>query len=362
MSKKPKIIFISESIRRDSHAPMRFFKELEVVHLYLNAPYGDMSQDDLEGARQVKIENLLQELIAEKPDIIQGAEPFGSRLSLKLANICLKACQKTGAKLVVPILENRPLSERFNLVQRAVLRAFCPGYFKFASAVVVLNKGAKVNVKAYAKNAKIIEGIVWGVWGVDTDLFKKIAEKEKNSLIYVGRLVEDKGLKYMLEGFAKSCEKISDLKLRLAGRGDYEEQMRSFIKERNLESNVEFLGLVKNTDLPKYFSKAELCIYPSITMKRWEEQVGTVNFQAMACETPVVTTKSGAIPEYIKDGEGAFLVKEKSAEAISVAVLDYFSDRKRMLEVQKRARNFVMRYDIRSEIAKAEKLLLEIIK
>jgi glycosyltransferase involved in cell wall biosynthesis len=356
--KKIKVIFISESIRRDSHSPLRFFKEIEPLHFYLNAPYGDMTDEDLKGARQVKLEDLEQEIINEKPDFIQGAEPFGSRLSLKLAYICYNASKKSHAKLVVPILENRPLNERFNLLQRLVLKAFCPKYFSHASAVVLLNKGAEVNVKSYSNSAKIIKGIVWGVWGVDTELFKPVKKKTDKQTIYVGRWIEDKGIRYMLEGFKYAQEKIPNLKLKLCGQGAFEGEMRAYVKENDLEESVEFVGQVKNTELPSYFSESELCIYPSITQKRWEEQVGTVNFQAMACETPVLTTKSGAIPEYIKDGEGAILVEERNSDEIGKAIIDYFADEKNKVKMQKKAREFIMRYDVRGEIAKAEKLFI----
>jgi len=359
--KKIRAVFISEAIRRDSHAPLRFFKDVEPVHLYLNAPYGDMSKEDFFGSRQVKINNLLSEIIALKPDVIQGAEPFGSKLSLKLAYISYKAARKTGAKLVVPILENRPIEERFNTFQKIILKFFCKTYFNSASAIVVLNRGAEVNVKRFAPEAKIKRGIVWGVWGVDTRLFKKVCGKKPNTIIYVGRWIEDKGLKYMLEGFKKAQEKIPNLLLRLAGQGDFEGYMRDYCGTNNLEKNVEFIGMVKNTALPKYFSEAELSIYPSITQKRWEEQVGTVNFQSMACETPALTTKSGAIPEYLQDGEGAILVDERDSEAIYGGIISYFASKEKT-KLQRRARQFVMRYDIKGEIEKAEKLFIEVCK
>jgi len=361
MTKKIKAVFISESIRRDSHAPLKYFKDIDAIHLYLNAPYGDMKQEDLQGSRQVKIENLKDEIVKEKPDVIQGAEPFGSKLSLRLSYISLQAAKKTKARLVVPILENRPIAERFNLVQRSVLRAFCPGYFKFASAIIILNKGAERNVRAYAKSAKMVKDIVWGVWGVDTDLFKPVAKKIPYLMIYAGRWVEEKGLKYMLEGLKIASGKFPKIKLQLLGQGPFGKIMREYAKENNLTDNIEFVGMKKNADLPKYFAASELCIYPSITQKRWEEQVGTVNFQAMACGTPVVTTKSGAIPEYLRGGVGAFLVRERDGREIGEAIIKYFSDDKLKSRMQKEAREYIMRFDVKSEIAKAEELFKKLV-
>jgi len=352
-----KILFISESIRRDNHSPLRLFRDFEVIHLYLNAPYGDMSKENLRGAKQVTLGGLYGAIIKENPDFIQGTEPFGSRLSLRLAYISLKAANHLKAKLIVPILENRPISERFNLVQRAALRAFCPKYFERADRVVALNDGAQRNIKHYCKEAKIVRNLIWGVWGVDLDLFHAKGEKILGRIVYVGRFVEEKGIRFLLEGFAMAVKEDSSLSLDLVGSGELEGEIKSFISENKLQDKIDLVGFVKNEELPKYFSRAELNVYPSVTEKRWEEQVGTVNLQAMACSTPTLTTKSGAIPEYIKDGEGAILTDERSAEAISKAILKFFSDLELRQKLTQGARQAAVKYDIKGEVEKAEKLL-----
>jgi len=358
-SKIPKIVFVSESIRRDSNTPLKYFKDFEVVHLYLNSPYKDMDKDDYKLSRQVTIESLRQEIIKEAPDFLQGTEPFGSRLSLKLSYIILKAQRATGAKLIVSILENRPIEKRFSKVQRAVLKVFCPRYFKAASILIALNKGATVNIKRYFRQAKVKTGMLWGIWGVDTKVFYPSRPKEKNTVLYVGRWVEEKGVMFLLEGFLKASKKISNLRLNLVGQGPLEAEMRKFVQENGLDSSVSFVGQVKSTKLVDLFSSAEICIYPSVTTDRWEEQIGTVNFQSMSCGTPVISTLSGAIPEYIKDGEGAMLVEEKSSDAIAEALVKFFADAKHKTRLTNSARQEVMKYDVKVEVAKAEKMLKE---
>lgn len=354
---KQKIIFISESIRRDSHAPLKYFEEFEVLHFYLNAPYGDMTQKDLVGAKRVSLDNLLQEIVGAKPDFIQGAEPFGSRLSLRISAISLKAAGQTGAKLIIPILENRPIHERFNFIQRIVLRLFCPKYFKAAQAVVCMNKGAVKNVKHYYEKAAIKTGIIWGVWGVDLNLFKPVAKKINGRIVYVGRWVEEKGVKFLLEGFAKAKQKLDFISLDFVGSGSLEDYVKDFIIEQKLEDSINIVGYIKNEELPYYISRAQLDIYPSITVKRWEEQVGTVNFQALACGTALLTTRSGAIPEYIKEGRGAMLINEKSSEEIAEALIKFFSNEEFKNGLLADAREAAKEYDIKKEINKAQELL-----
>ncbi|MDH4358399.1 MAG: glycosyltransferase family 4 protein [Candidatus Berkelbacteria bacterium] len=360
-SNKPKIVFVSESIRRDSHAPLRYLRGFKVVHFYLKAPYKDMTKEDFKGSWQVSGQELFEKIINEKPVIIQGVEPFGSRVAFYLAYICYKAARATRAKLVVPVLENRPVAERFNLWQRFFLRLFCPILFKQAAAVVTLNNGAVRNVKSYYKDAKIKRGIIWGVWGVDLDLFRPVGPREHGKIIFVGRLIEDKGLRYLVEGFKMASRKLPYLHLQLVGQGPYEKELRDYVKKEGLERQVDFAGAVPNTELPRYFSSAEIAAYLSITMKRWEEQVGTVNFQALACGTVVLTAKSGAIPEYIKEGEGAILVRERSSSAIEKAILKFYNNRTFRRRLFASTLPASKNFDIKGEISKAEKLFEEIL-
>jgi len=354
---KKKLIFISESIRRDAHAPLRYFSHYRVLHFYLKAPYGDLDKSDLAGARQVPLNRLFGEIVKEKPDIIQGVEPFGSKLSLRLAYLCLKATRATGAKLVVPVLENRPVAERFNPIQRAALKLFNTKYFRACDIVVALNRGAVRNIKYYCPEAKIKTGIIWGVWGVDLEMFKPSKSKNLNEIVYVGRLIEDKGLKYLLEGFEKARQIVPGLRLKIVGGGNFRDYLENYAKDNGFAASVEFTGVVKNKDVPEILAKAALCVYPSVTMKRWEEQVGTVNFQALSCGTPILTTKSGAIPEYIKEGEGAMLVEEKSAKAIAQAIITFFTNHALQNKLTEGAREAAKKYDIRAEVKKAQELL-----
>lgn len=357
ITKKPKLLIVSQSIRQDNQAPLTYFKDFEIVHLYFDAPYGDMVQEDLKGARQVTPKNLFKEILFEKPDIIQGAEPFASRLALQICSKCLKASKVTGAKLVFPVFENRPIEQRFNLVQRAVLKTFCPGYFRHASAIFCLNQGAKQNVLYYFKKAKVVEGLVWGVWGVDMDVFRPTQNKKRGKIIYVGRLVEDKGLRFLLKAFALALKKLKYLNLEIVGGGELEGELKDFVSKNNLTDKVKFTGIMKSEALPDHFSSAELCVYPSITLRRWEEQVGTVNLQSLACGTPIITTNSGAIPEYITAGEGAILVKQRSAKQISDSIIKFFSNVKLKKTLTLGAREAVKKYDVKVQIAKIEKVL-----
>jgi len=79
----------------------------------------------------------------------------------------------------------------------------------------------------------------------------------------------------------------------------------------------------------------------------------------MASGTPVLTTRSGAIGEYLENGKGAILVEEKNSEAIAAEIVKFFSNKSYREKLQQESRSYILRYDVRREIKKAEELLLE---
>lgn len=362
---KPKLLLISESLRRDIQEPLKYFDRFEVKHFFLKAPYGDYTKEDIakdESLQEVQIEQLVEEIGKFKPDVLQGVEPFGSRLAFKLATKVFEyAKDNRQTKLIIPVLENRPIKERFSLPQRIALRAFVPRYFRRADLFFALNTGAVTNIQSYSRSANIVEGVIWGVWGVDTEFFKPVALKKDNTIIYLGRFVREKGIEYLLDGFKSAQSKLPDIKLNFYGKGELEQIIRDFAKINGLEDNISVKGYVDFKILPRIISQASLTVYPSITVKKWEEQIGTVNLQSLACSTPVISTKSGAIPEYLKDGEGAILVEEKSAEAIARAIVSYFSDKKLQDQLIDKARKFVLQYDVRETVIKSQKILFDLL-
>jgi len=362
---KLKLLIISESIRRDIQEPLRYFDKFDVWHFYLSAPYGDYSQEELarlKNVKKVNLDNLKEEIKKLSPDIVQGTEPFGSRKSLLAArSIYLAVRGEKKIKFIVPILENRPINERFSSLQRIILRLFVPRYFKRVDLFFPLNKRAVENIKYYCRNAKMSEDYIWGIWGVDTKIFKPVAKKEDNKVVYVGRFVYEKGISFLLEGFRLALETNPNLELCLYGSGEYEKDIREIISRYSLKKKIFIMGYASREQLPEIFSSASIAVYPSITVKKWEEQVGTVNFQALACSTPIITTRSGAIPEYIKEGEGAILVKEKDSKAIAEALVKYFKSEDLRKKLIARARKFVMRYEISGTIKAAQRRIEELL-
>lgn len=354
---KPTLAIITDSIRVDNHLPLKYFTHFEVKHFYHEAPYGDLKKDDYNNAiKWQDFKDLENKLIELKPDIIQGAEPYASKIALRICLLTMKIAKKLKIPYVFPTLENRPVKARFDPITAIVVKNIFKKYVAGAKLIFYLNEGAKRNLEEVGADKKKLHKALYGIWGVDTYLFKPTIQSplvNRKYILFVGRLEEAKGITYLLAAWHSIKAQSPEIDLVLIGSGELGKEISG--------KQIVKLGQMKNTDLPPYFSNALFTIYPSITMKRWEEQVGTVNLQSLACGTPVITTSSGAIPEYVTEEVG-ILVPEQDAEALAEAMKQMLDNPTLRNGLAKNARPYILEnYDAQKTVGKIEKILLELI-
>lgn len=366
--KKPILIILTESIRRDNHVPLQYFDKIRIYHFYKHAPYQEITNEELKGA--IKYENLRdlkQKILQLKPDIIQGTEPYGSKQMFMLSCLAYYLSRRLNIPLIFPCWENRPLEEKFSFLKRSLAVWLMKKYIKQASLIFYLNEGAKNNLlKAGADSRKMIK-FLWGTWGVDTELFSPKTRKQKAKIIpptilFGGRLDRAKGLQYLMYAFLKVKKKIKNAKLILIGKGELEKWVRDFIDRHNLGDDVTLTGVIKTKDLPKYLHLVDVFACLSITLPWWAEQVGMINLQAMSCGVPVVSTFSGAIPEYVPNGKVGILVPEKNIEKTNQALIKLLKNQRLRLKLGEQAQQFAREhYSAKINVQKAQKILLHLI-
>ena len=132
---------------------------------------------------------------------------------------------------------------------------------------------------------------------------------------------------YLIHGLKKVVEIYPSTKLLIIGNGPEKDDLRKTANELNLIDNIEFIGEIKNTDIPKYYCISDIFIIPSIVVNGHTEGLGVVTIEAMACGTAVVGTVGG-IPDVIEDGYNGFLVPQKSSDHISKSIIRIISNQK----------------------------------
>jgi len=140
---------------------------------------------------------------------------------------------------------------------------------------------------------------------LDSNLFQKIKgiKKEKNSILFIGRLVANKGVFELLKAITKIKEKIPDVTLTVIGEGPLRPKIKLFIEQNGLHSAVKFVGFLKTQEeLVRFYNQSEV-----LAVVSYNEGGPRVVLEAMACGLPVVSTNVGIVGDVIKDGENGLL-------------------------------------------------------
>jgi len=91
-------------------------------------------------------------------------------------------------------------------------------------------------------------------------------------------------------------------------------------------SNIEFWGQVPNDQLPHYYAAASIFVAPSIIDSKGDtEGQGVILLEAMASNTPIISTNVGGVPEVITHGETGLLVQAKNPTELSTAIFSLLS-------------------------------------
>lgn len=128
-------------------------------------------------------------------------------------------------------------------------------------------------------------------------------------LLYVGRLSEEKGVKTLIDAVIN----IESCKLKIVGDGPLKEDLILYVKSKNADNNIEFLGYKNHTDVTKLLKKCKFLIVPS----EWYEVTGLVILEAYACGKPVIGSRIGGIPEFIRDNETGLTFEPQNSYDLS---------------------------------------------
>ncbi|MEM3406950.1 MAG: glycosyltransferase family 4 protein [Nitrososphaerota archaeon] len=161
-----------------------------------------------------------------------------------------------------------------------------------------------------------------------SDLKEKLGIEDKKIILYIGRLIPQKGVGYLLKAFAKVLQEAPQTALIIAGEGPLKDTLRNLSSELNIEKNIIFLGPISHSKIHEIHAISDITVLPSIPTRNWTEQFGYVLIEAMACGKPVIASRSGAIPEIIINNESGFLIKPGDVNELAEKILLLINDEK----------------------------------
>jgi len=153
--------------------------------------------------------------------------------------------------------------------------------------------------------------------GVDTHSFVPGGPPlaQRNEVLFVGRLVEKKGCRYLIEAFSQVQERFPDARLVIVGNGPQEPKLRA--RAQQLGVRVEFAGSLSPREVCERLHRARVFCLPSITASNGDaEGLGIVLLEAQAAGVPVITSARGGADEGIVHGSTGFAHAEKDVAAL----------------------------------------------
>lgn len=165
-------------------------------------------------------------------------------------------------------------------------------------------------------------------------------EREKK-ILFVGRLVERKGVRYLIEAFEIVSKKI-DTTLTIVGDGSEKDNLEKLVGERGLREKINFTGRTSTEELEECYRNCDVFVLPAcIDSKGDTEGLGVVLIEAMSYKKPVIASNVGGIVDIVKDRKTGLLVPEKDSEKLAEAIIKIISDKKIACRLAENGEKFV---------------------
>lgn len=167
---------------------------------------------------------------------------------------------------------------------------------------------------------------------VDAEATRPVARPPKRApfeLLFVGRLVERKGLRYVLDAILRLRDRY-DVSLRVVGDGPLRPWLEARTAELGLRDRVNFEGFVLKEELGRRFAECDVFVLPAVVDAKGDtEGLGVVLVEALSYGKPVVASAVGGITDVVRDGETGLLVPPGDAEALARAITTYIEEPER---------------------------------
>jgi glycogen synthase len=172
-------------------------------------------------------------------------------------------------------------------------------------------------------------------------LRSKFAEPHEKLVLFVGRLVYEKGFQLALDALPSVLEGVEDVRFLVAGSGTHEAELKAQAERLGLSAHGSFLGWIGDDVLHALYRIADLCVVPSIY-----EPFGLVALEAMASGCPCIVADTGGLREVVPMGERVGLrFNGGDAEHLGVMIERLLVDEPLRERLVTEASEHVLRFD-----------------
>jgi glycosyltransferase involved in cell wall biosynthesis len=192
---------------------------------------------------------------------------------------------------------------------------------------------------------------------LDVDLFSPNGQRKQKedaiTILHVGRLDRIKGIEVLARAIPSVVEHAPGAQFVFIGRGDaWQRRLTAQLREKDMDSNAEFLGGVDQKTLLNWYQRADLAVVPTLNYESFSYTCA----QAMAAGLPLVASRIGGIPETVGD-EAGILVQPGDVDGLAEALVQLIHNPKMRQEMGRAGQQRAKR---RFEAVKVAKETLEV--
>ena len=170
----------------------------------------------------------------------------------------------------------------------------------------------------------------------DYDFRRQYASDNEKIILYMGRLVYEKGVQHLISAMPKILSAYNDAKLIIAGKGGMIDELRAQAERMGLGNKVYFTGYLNSKQVQKIYKCADIAVFPSTY-----EPFGIVALEAMLAGVPTVVSDVGGLNEIVEHGVDGMKSYAGNPNSIADSILALLFDHQLASNVVKNAKKKV---------------------
>ncbi|EGT3616927.1 glycosyltransferase family 4 protein [Clostridium perfringens] len=330
------------------------FTRDNIVNKIYNLNSAEYSYEDLNCAYIPKRRHFLEifkVLIKEDYDII--VLPPMDSIGEMLDALIILILGKVKKKKISYFWEKWEFEKQELSFKKKLKKNICKKYlkfiFKYIDTFIAPGENTRRYFEAMGVNSKQIFIAPDSSVVKDKNIYFNLREKyniKDNDVIilFYGRIVELKGIEYLLKSFKILENEFENLKLLICGDGEYKEKCEQFVLHNNIK-NIYFLGKIPTKLRATFFSQIDIFTLPSIEINGQVEAWGLTINEVMDFGKPIIVSNAvGAYRDLVLNEENGYIVEQKNSFDLYLALKKLCLDSNKRIVMGKNSRNIIKNY------------------
>lgn len=163
-------------------------------------------------------------------------------------------------------------------------------------------------------------------------------QRQNNLILFVGRLVDNKGLDMLINSLAEVIKQNPETVLVIIGDGPGKELFQQLAENLKISKSIQFKGRLSHSEIAKWYAKATLAVFPF----QQAEGFGLVMIEALGCGCPVIVGDVPAVHDVIEHNKTGLIVEQKNCQLLAKNIIQLLSSPKERMLLAENGRQYVL--------------------